>query len=261
MMSSENTQSDWSETAYGSSFFELERVFTDRAVRQISGPCVLQVGNLFNEQRLLAQDFPQMIKICPADDPGTASSGASLNCTMVYADAAFLPFDANSFSSVVLPHVLEGHCLPHQVLREVHRVLRPEGLLMLTGFSPLSLLSIQRYLFPRAALKGNYYTVKRVKDWMKLLGFEVTGSAMYQYAPLCKNTRLRNALGFINSVGNRWLPMTGGGYMIQARKREVGMNLIGRHELSAGERRPRKLATTVSANARSSIESNSHWHQ
>ena len=39
----------------------------------------------------------------------------------------FLPFESQSIDLVVLPHVLEFSDNPHQVLREVERILRPEG--------------------------------------------------------------------------------------------------------------------------------------
>jgi SAM-dependent methyltransferase len=235
----EKTNRTWLASAYGQSCLAAEKIHVDRALRQISGPRVLQIGDTFDCSSLRALDFPQLIQV--DDDlivvPESVSS--------IIADAAFLPFDAGCFSTVVLPHVLEGHHLPHQVLREAQRVLMPEGHLIVTGFNPASLLSLQRYLNPGAVYRGNYYSVKRVKDWLQLLGFEVVGSAMYQYAPLVKSDRLRNALNFINSVGDRWLPMSGGGYMISAKKREVGMRLVGKIAFSGVRRKRQKLATSA----------------
>ena len=39
----------------------------------------------------------------------------------------FLPIESNSIDLVLLPHILEFSANPHQILREVHRVLVPEG--------------------------------------------------------------------------------------------------------------------------------------
>ena len=50
-----------------------------------------------------------------------------------------LPFDSQSLDLVVLPHVLEFAAEPHQVLREVERVLIPEGRVIVCGFNPASL--------------------------------------------------------------------------------------------------------------------------
>ena len=222
MIAPEKANRNWLASAYGQSCLAAEKPHVDRALRQISGPRVLQIGDTFDDYSLCALDFPQLIKV------NHDLIAAPKSVSTIIADAAFLPFDAGCLSTVVLPHVLEGHQLPHQVLREVHRVLMPEGHLILTGFNPASMLGLQRYFNPRGAYRGHYYTVKRVKDWLQLLGFEVVGSAMYQYAPLVKSDGLRNTLNFINSVGDRCLPMAGGGYMISAKKREIGMRLVGK---------------------------------
>jgi SAM-dependent methyltransferase len=236
------TNFKWLDSVYGQSCLATEKPIVDKALRQITGPRVLQIGQIFNDQALRALDFPQLILVNDSE----AEISSTKTSDGIVADAAFLPFDAGTISSVMLPHVLERHELPHQVLREAHRVLMPEGHLILTGFSPGSLLGLQRYITPYAAYGGTYYGVKRVKDWMQLLGFEVIGSAMYQYAPLVKGQRLRSALNFINSVGHRWLPMSGGGYMISAKKRELGMRLVGKLEFASNGRKRQKLATASS---------------
>lgn len=253
----DQSQAEWLESEYGGSFIAAESVYTDKALRQIGGPRVLLIGDLFQSNKLLELDFPQLLKVVPNRAKGQSGVCNDVAFTQLLADPAFLPFEANTFSSVILPHVLEGHLLPHQVLREAHRVLRPEGCLLITGFNPLSLIGLQRFLRPKAALKGDYYTVKRVRDWLQLLGFEVVGSAMYQYAPLCKNLRLRTALNFLNAVGCRWLPMSGAGYMINAKKRDAGVRMIGRVQFSSAERRRQKLATSHSTSSSSLSPPNS----
>lgn len=234
------THHNWLSSAYGESYFEAETIHVNRALRQITGPRVLQIGSVINAQALIELDFPQLILV-----QETAQGTPRCESQKVTADPAFLPFDEGALSSVILPHVLESHSLPHQVLREAHRVLMPEGHLILTGFNPASLMGMQRFVRPAAVFKGNYYSVKRVKDWMQLLGFEVVASAMFQYAPLVKKAGLRNALSFMNSVGDRWLPMTGGGYMISAKKREAGMRMVGKVKFSNSEKRRRKLAAAT----------------
>jgi len=198
---------------------------------------VLQLGHIIEQSVVDEVDFPQLV-VAQVDK--TRSDNASL-----VIDPAFLPFAPNSLSSVLLPHVLEGHELPHQVLREAHRVLMSEGHLVLTGFNPVSFIGLQRLVRRRAVYDGHYYTVRRVADWLQLLGFEMVGSAMFQYAPLSKSQRVRKYLAFLNSVGDRWLPMIGGGYMIVAKKRDPGMNLVGRIRFRRSKRR--KLVSAAPA--------------
>ena len=57
-----------------------------------------------------------------------------------------LPFATHSIDLVVMPHILEFTEDPHQVLREVERVLVPEGHVVITGFNPASLWGVRQYL-------------------------------------------------------------------------------------------------------------------
>lgn len=229
-MADSNQQLEWHDTSCGRHFFAVEQAHSQRALRQISGPSVLQLGNLLDEQSVLELDFPQLVRV------GNCLEQNQENYDLA-ADAAFLPFADDCFASVLLPHVLESHELPHQVLREVHRVLQPEGHLLLASFNPYSLIGAQRALHLSAAYKGEYYSLHRVKDWLNLLGFEVVGSSMYHYAPLCKSAYMTNKLRALNYIGDRWLPMTGGSYLLSARKRELGGRLVGKLRFSKHKRR------------------------
>lgn len=250
------TQLSWLESAYGQSFLCTERGYIGNELRRIIGPRVLQVGNMIEPQQLAALDFPQLVTIRAEQDlaGGNLASGNKgfENSSLVIADAAFLPFEPESFSSVILPHVLEGHGQPHQVLRETYRVLRPEGCLLMTGFNPFSLLGVQKHLRAKACYNGQYFGVKRVRDWLQLLGFEVIGSAMYQYAPLSASERLRRGMNFYNAVGDRWLPLSGGAYMISARKRIGGSTLVGSERLSHRRKQRQRLAVSAAASEKRS---------
>jgi SAM-dependent methyltransferase len=56
-----------------------------------------------------------------------------------------LPFPNHSLDLVVLPHALELARDPHLTLREVERVLVPEGRVVITGFNPLSLWGLRQH--------------------------------------------------------------------------------------------------------------------
>lgn len=210
----------WRQSDYAKQYFAVEKPLLDRALQQLTGPKVLQLGLLVDDSELIAKEYPTLIRVFDQLESVTTTNS---ECHDVIAARAFLPFAENTFSSVVLPHALQGHVLPHQVLREAYRVLQPEGYLLLTGMNPYSLMGLQRYISKSSVPNGQYYSPSRVKDWMKLLGFDVVGSSMFHYSPLLKG----GSLGFLNSIGDRWLPMLGGGYMITARKREHRMTLVG----------------------------------
>ena len=209
---------DWFSSTYAKHYFDAERKHLQLAMRQAIGPKVLQIGSLLEQKIVDDLDLPFIVRAT-----GVEREGADL-----IADPAFLPLQAESFSTVLLPHVLEGNPLPHQVLREAHRVLMHEGYIVITGFNPLSLLGLQNLIYRKAVFNGRYYTVRRVIDWLQLLGFEVVASSMYQYAPLTSKEKVNRVFNFLELVGDRWLPMTGGGYMITAKKRDQQPTLVGR---------------------------------
>lgn len=147
-------------------------------------------------------------------------------------DFAELPFASQSLDLVVLPHVLEFAAEPHQVLREVERVLIPEGQVIVCGFNPASLWGARQaagrlsgaHFLPE---DGEFISVPRIKDWLKLLNMEVNRGHFGCYAPPCATEKWLNRFGFMEKAGDRWWPYLGAVYIVQAIKRIKGMRLIG----------------------------------
>lgn len=86
-----------------------------------------------------------------------------------------LPIANDSTDLVLLMHALSQSRDSHQILREVNRVLIPDGKLIIVDFNPVSLWGL-RHLFQswldEAPWTGHYYTARRLNDWASLLGFE-----------------------------------------------------------------------------------------
>lgn len=147
-------------------------------------------------------------------------------------DYTELPFASQSIDLVVLPHVLEFSTDPHQVLREVERVLIPEGQLIICGFNPASLWGARHVLrrvggtsfLPRTE---ELISMPRMKDWLKLLNMGASQTHFGCYAPACRTDTWLKRYNFMDNAGSRWWPYFGGVYVIQAIKRVKGMHLIG----------------------------------
>ena len=73
------------------------------------------------------------------DSLASSPTAVSLGC-----DFDALPFDSQSLDLVVLPHALELARDPHLTLREVERVLMPEGRVVIIGFNPASLWGMRQ---------------------------------------------------------------------------------------------------------------------
>jgi SAM-dependent methyltransferase len=145
------------------------------------------------------------------------------------AAADFLPIQSNSIDLAIMPHTLEFSNNPHQILREVYRVLIPEGHIVISGFNPLSLWGISRYLKANRAeypWNGNFIALLRLKDWLKLLDFETMGGQLCCYAPPFEQEKWRKRLSFMEAAGDRWWPIGGGVYFLHAIKHMHGMRVI-----------------------------------
>jgi len=138
-----------------------------------------------------------------------------------------LPFDSRSLDLAVLPHTLDFSEDPHQVLREIERVLVPEGHVVILGFNPLSLWGVRR-LFTRRRNRtvpwsANFIGLRRIKDWLSLIHFDVTAGCMLYYRPPIDKPSLQHRLLMLDKMGDRWWPMAAAAYLLVAKKRVVGM--------------------------------------
>ena len=154
-----------------------------------------------------------------------------------------LPFASQSLDLVVMPHVLEYARDPHAVLREVERVLVPEGQVVLTGFNPASLWGV-RHGATRLGMRpflpegGQLIALPRIKDWLKLLSFDTHRGRFGCYAPWARSASWLARWSFLEKAGDRWWPVLGSVYALSAIKRVRGMRLVG----LARRRREERLA-------------------
>lgn len=151
-------------------------------------------------------------------------------------DFAALPFAAASLDLVVLPHALDSHADPHATLREVARVLVPEGRVVICGFNPASLWGLrqrrdrlcQRWdwgepFLPEVQQIGYW----RLRDWLHLLDFEIEGGHFGCYLPAVRTEKWLQRLQGMDRLGARWWPIFGAVYMLVAVKRVHGVRLLG----------------------------------
>lgn len=209
---------------------EWEQARLDSLTADIFGFNALQIG--FPEvDALRANRMPNKWLSDIALPAAVAAEGAKPPVVVVH-DFAELPFASQSLDLVVLPHVLEFAAEPHQVLREVERVLIPEGQVIICGFNPVSLWRMRQaagrlsgaYFLPQHA---EFISMPRIKDWMKLLNLDASRGYFGCYAPPFRREKWLNRFAFMESAGERWWPYVGAVYMVQAIKRVKGMRLIG----------------------------------
>lgn len=149
-------------------------------------------------------------------------------------DSRAWPWPPDSLDLVVLPHTLERSADPHACLREVARVLIPEGQVLITGLNPWSWWGWQQTRGQRAArapvagaqLPSSLMAYRRLRDWLRLLGFEVQISRFGAWTPALGSEAWMQRLQWLDAVGERWWPILGGVYLLVATKRVPGGRLI-----------------------------------
>ena len=228
-----NTLQDWFQTPLGQYLLEKERAYLDDVTPDIFGFHAIQLGmpgvDLLRENRITHK-----LRVASAGEPD------------LYARSHELPLATQSIDLVLLPHVLEFAEEPHAVLREVDRVMMPEGRLVIVGFNPWSLWGLRSALgYSRGdpPWNGRFLSLLRVKDWLALLGFDVSAGRLIAYAPPFDSEKLRRRFGFMEPAGDRWWAVGGAVYMLQAIKRVRGMRLITPAWLERSAREKALIAT------------------
>ena len=222
----------WLALPPGQALLDWEQEQIDRLVADVFGFHALQLGlpeldalraNRM-QHRWLALDAAYDDWIASGDDVGL-----SLRC-----DFETLPFPSNSLDLVVLPHALELASDPHRTLREVERVLVPEGKVVIACFNPASLWGLYQKLGRWGLQKsmvlpqGEFIAHWRLKDWLRLLDLEVEGGSFGCYRPFVSGDGWWSRLRWMESAGDRWWPFLGSVYFVVAVKRVRSMRLVGK---------------------------------
>jgi SAM-dependent methyltransferase len=234
----------WLRTPAGRYLLAWEQRHLDVAVSDLFGFHALQVGmpeldalrNNRMPHRWVADDVA-----APVPAPAAEAADPMLRAIVaLHLDFDALPFDSASLDLVVLPHTLELARDPHQTLREVERVLVPEGRVVVVGFNPTSLWGLrqwlgrlrrglairrQRGLFLPSA--GEFLGYRRLRDWLRLLSFEVESGRFGCYRPPVTSDAWLNRYAWMERSGERWWPVFGAVYFVVAVKRVRGMRLVG----------------------------------
>ncbi|NOY61935.1 MAG: class I SAM-dependent methyltransferase [Gammaproteobacteria bacterium] len=206
----------------GSLLLELETELLNDLLPTLFGYNLVQIGCLVDQNLLHSSQIPLHIVTIADAEP-------DLNTPDLVACPGALPIASDSVDLVVLHHTLEFAQDPHQVLREVDRILIAEGHVVILGFNPLSVWGLWRLLFRRGDKPpwcANFRDILRIKDWLALMGFDISAQHYYAYRPPIHHQSLTKKLQFIERLGERFVPRLGGAYALVAKKRECTLTPI-----------------------------------
>jgi SAM-dependent methyltransferase len=237
----------WLDSPAGRYLLAWEQAQLDRCVADLFGFHAVQLG-LPELDSLQANRMPYRWLVsdrtddvaAPTVDLSANRSTGERRAVALRCDYDALPFASQSLDLVVLPHTLELSRDPHQTLREVERVLVPDGRAVILGLNPASLWGLRQQVgrwrrmvsFDRhrnlfLPSEGDFINYWRLRDWLRLLSFEVEAGQFGCYRPPFGSERSLAHFGWMESMGDRWWPVLGAVYFAVAVKRVRGMRLVG----------------------------------
>ena len=248
----------WWQSPAGQVLAAWEQTQFDAHVADVFGYHAMQLGTS-NLDALRANRMPHRWMLEVSDAWGMAAQRQSVLAPLAWVHDDALPFANDSLDLVVMPHTLELSSDPHACVREVYRVLRPEGRMVITGFNPMSWwglsqrwrhLAAHRRLLRRLGWgqlflpqEGEFLAASRVRDWLKLLGMEVADLAHGVYRPATQDEQWLRRWAWIERTGQRWWPIFGAAYCVVAIKKVPAVRLL------SPKRRSRRALTARPATA------------
>lgn len=227
------------QTPRGKLLQALEADYLRRSITVSCQQTVLQIGGLGWENEFVDCSLYQNYTVLDAKKLGYEMA------RKIQAKAHHLPLQSDSIDMVIIPHLLEFDAHRFQTMREVERVLKPEGLLVVLNFNPLSLWVRYQFLWDKKfadSWSGHFIPRSRILDWFKLLNFEVTACSEFGLDSVYTTNSV--------SIGNRHA-LFASAYAIKAIKR--------RYQLIPLSPVKNELPGLVLANtANSSVQSKKH---
>lgn len=202
----------WYSTAEGVYVLNELRTLVTEMTEEVFGYYALELGLMVEHCNLLSDSrISTHIKL-------STNPHALIADSITKAEA--LPIGFNEVDLVIGCHILDYAHSPHHVLREIERVLVPEGHCVLIGFNPWSLRGLGQtwnYL-RRLPDRPAMYTKRRIRDWFGVLGFEILEAHTLGFRPALGNNSLFKHLGWVDRFGKKYQLPFGSVQIIHVRK-------------------------------------------
>jgi SAM-dependent methyltransferase len=180
------------QTPRGKLLRDLEVDYLQSSIVVSCKQTILQVGGLGWENEFIDCSLYTNYTVLDAKNLGYEEA------RKIRAKAYHLPLQSNSVDMIILPHILEFDAYRFQTMREVERVLKPEGVVVVLSFNPWSIWVRYQYFWDKRladSWRGHFISSHRVIDWLKLLNFEVTTLSQFNLDSV-KTSHFKMAGGF-----------------------------------------------------------------
>jgi SAM-dependent methyltransferase len=195
------------QTPRGKLLRELEVAYLQRSITVGCQQTILQVGGLGWENEFMDCSLYQHFSVVDAKNLACQES------KKIQARSYALPIQSDSIDMIIVPHLLEFDASRFQTFRELERVLKPEGVLLVMTFNPWSFWVWYQFLLDKKlanSWRGHFISRSRLFDWLKVLNFEVMNKTEFYLA----STKTQNGSDALNSFS-----FTSTAYAVKAIKR------------------------------------------
>jgi SAM-dependent methyltransferase len=209
---------DWFSSELGKLLLRRETDMLAARLERLFGYYLLQLSALADTDLSAASKIRHQFQFATSPDkPGRSGAVAQFEA---------LPLESDSIDVVLLHHVLEFSRHPHRILREAHRVLLPQGHLVLVCINPWSLFGLRTRVlgsYRNSPWRGHMISARRMMDWLSLLDMRVTDvHQVFHELPIQAPAVLGKLAPLWDHAARHSLPF-GGVYVIEARKQRVGI--------------------------------------
>lgn len=214
----------WLRSPLGTRLYGLERKLVGEALAQVFGWQLLQIGLWGDDDGLISEARTQRNSVLAWHGQHAAGSTRG---PLLRSRTDSLAIASDAVDAVLLPHTLEYEPDPHEILREVGRILSGEGHLIVLGFRAFSSWGLRHLLAGQGFPPGLERMIgeARLRDWLKLLGFEVVDARRYLFT-LPWGSATPSSGSFLERSGEYLWPLFAGGYLLKARKRIYTMTPV-----------------------------------
>jgi SAM-dependent methyltransferase len=202
---------EWLQTPLGTALLQQEARVVEEALDGVFGEHCLQMGLWGDNRSFLRFTRTQHCSLIAQTLAGKPSAVGNMHQ---------LPVESDSIDAVLLPHTLDYSDRPHAVLREVDRVLRRDGRLIVLGFKPFGLWGLRRSIPGAGMPPGADHLIsdRRLKDWLQLLDMRISSTSRYFFRWPLPGNKARGS-GQWEGRGRAWWPELAACYMLSAQKR------------------------------------------
>ncbi len=158
------------ETPQGKMLQIQEEKYLRRSITVSCKQTILQIGALEWENEFIDCSLYQKFSILDAEGKGY------FEAVKIYGKSYLLPIQSETVDLVIIPHLLEFDEHRFQTMREVERILKPEGEVIIMNFNSLNIWVRLLFVWNKKmsrSWRGHFINRSRVADWLKLLNFEI----------------------------------------------------------------------------------------